>query len=284
MAAIRGLYLIRGTITAPRLTTPGVPAPQRARAVRADDGGDAMPVMVVEFSRFDTWYEIDSFWEGRFLERTAPGSFKRTIANNGSAVKVLFNHGRDMSIGSKALGVPDVLEERATSPYMEVPLLDTSYNRDLVPGLRAGAYGSSFMFEVLSETWEHEPDASDHNPEGLPERTITEVRLLEAGPVTWPANPDATAGLRSGTDWLLAELAEHGDERAVREQQRAYDAFRTLHGLRTAPAPAAASATPPPHHPATPAPDAPAPARHVGGGLSAAERARRLALYDVRNK
>ncbi|MFJ8743427.1 HK97 family phage prohead protease [Embleya sp. NPDC127516] len=280
MAAIRGLYLIRGTTAAPALAAP--PAPHAARAARADDEA-GMPVMTVEFSRFGTWYEIDSWWEGRFLESTAPGAFKRTIANNGSAVKVLFNHGRDSAIGSKALGVPALIEERETSPYMEVPLLDTSYNRDLVPGLEAGAYGSSFMFEVLAEEWNNEPEASDHNPQRLPERTITEVRLMEAGPVTWPANPDATAGLRSGADWLMADLAEHGDEHSVREQQRAYDAFRALHGLRTTSPTRQVPAAPEQGEPATSAPDAPASARHVGE-LTAAERLRRLNRYGVRNR
>jgi HK97 family phage prohead protease len=279
MAAIRGLKLIRGAVAAPTLT--------KARAdgdagdgAAADGAGD---VMTVEFSRFDTWYEIDSWWEGRFLERTARGAFKRTIKSQGPAgIKVLFNHGRDMQIHQKSLGVATVLEERETSPYMEVPLLDTSYNRDLIPGLRAGAYGSSFMFEVVREDWNHEPGVSDANPEGLPERTIKEVKLFEAGPVTWPANPDATAGLRSamrsGVDWLMESLGDQEQEHRE-ELARSFAAFRAMHGLSTpsedGPAAPARST------PLTPAPG-PQPARHVGGGLSAAARARRLTLLGVR--
>ena len=39
--------------------------------LRADSGATStMPTMTVRFSQFDTWYEIDSMWEGRFLERT----------------------------------------------------------------------------------------------------------------------------------------------------------------------------------------------------------------------
>lgn len=274
MPAIRGLQLIRGGAMAPALDRP---RPARAEGDDTTDD-DAMPVMTVEFSRFDTWYEIDSWWEGRFLERTKKGAFKRTIKSQGAAgVKVLFNHGRDMQIHQKVLGVASLLEERETSPYMEVPLLDTSYNRDLVPGLEAGAYGSSFMFEVIGETWNREPGAADHNPEGLPERTITEIKLFEAGPVTWPANPDATAGLRSGVDWLMAELAER-DSDQYQELVRSFEAFRALHGLRT-------SSRDEPAAPAGPAPLTPAPgkepARHVDG-LSAAARSRRLSLLGVK--
>ncbi|MGW3346788.1 HK97 family phage prohead protease [Nonomuraea rubra] len=275
MAAMRGLYVIRGGASKPAIRQGQRSAP----AARADGDDGVMPTMFVEFSRFDSWYEIDSWWEGRFLERTIKGAFKRTINSLGPAgVKVLFNHGRDMQIHNKVLGVASVLEERDTSPYMEVPLLDTSYNRDLVPGLEAGAYGSSFMFEVIREDWNYEPGTSDHNPEGLPERTISEIRLFEAGPVTWPANPDATAGLRSGADWLMDELAER-DAAQYDELVRSYAAFRALHGLRTP------SEQDGPAAPGTPDPKAPAPgtspARHVDG-LSAAARSRRMTLLGVR--
>ena len=51
--------------------------------------------------------------------------------------------------------------------YYQVPLLDTSYNRDLLPGLAAGGYGSSFMFRVIQDAWNDEPGVSDHNPKGM---------------------------------------------------------------------------------------------------------------------
>ena len=272
-AAIRGLHLIRGGVGPSALPKLAVRATDDADADATEDTG--MPTMTVEFSRFDSWYEIDSWFEGRYLERTVPGAFRKTIGERGDQVKVMFNHGRDFQIGQKLLGVAEVLEERETSPYAEVPLFDTSYNRDLVPGLRAGAYGSSFMFEVLNEHWVHEPEKSDRNPEGLPERSILEVRLYEFGPVTWPANPDATSGLRSGVDWLMGELAE--TERARHgELSRSFAAFRALHGLRTSDE----AATP---HP-TPDPQMPAPARagrHVDGKSLAAARRRRLTLMTM---
>lgn len=278
MPAIRGLQLIRGATGAPRLAARADAPATGAADTTADDTG---PVLLVEFSRFDTWYEIDSWYEGHFLERTRKGAFKRTIKAMGPAgIRVLFNHGRDTQIGQKVLGVANVLEERETSPYMEVPLLDTSYNRDLIPGLEAGAYGSSFMFEVVSESWVYEPAASDYNPGALPERTITEVRLMEAGPVTWPANPDATASLRSGVDWLMEHHLAGGDGES-RDAVRAFAAFRALHGLRT-PLDGGPAAPAPQHTPLTPAPGD-APARHVGG-LTAASRQRRMTVLGVHER
>lgn len=209
-------------------------------AVRADDAEPAEPTagdgllgetLTLRFAPFGTWYEIDSYWEGQFLERVLPGAFAKTIREGGGR-KVLFNHGLDLHIGDKILGVPSVLAERDDSPYAEVPLLDTSYNRDLVPALRVGGYGSSFMFEVLRESWDREPEKSAHNPDGLPERSVQEVRLYEEGPVTWPANPSATAGLRSHTDWYCEQIRAREPER-LEELAARFNDFRAEHGLRT---------------------------------------------------
>lgn len=180
-----------------------MPSGMRTRAA----GEGTMPTLEVRFSKFDTWYEIDSFWEGTFLERTVRGAFKRTINNNGAHVKCLFNHGMDFAVGEQVLGPIRALREEEDSPVGEVDLLDTSYNRDLIPGLDAGVYGSSFRFRVIVDEWNDDPGTSEHNPKGLPERTIKEVRLYEFGPVTFPANPDSTAGLRSQTDAYYEQLA-----------------------------------------------------------------------------
>lgn len=187
------------------------------RLVREDDAPEPtteardMPTLYGHFTRFDEWTEIDSFWEGNFMERVAPGAFKKTFRE--STPKVLFQHGSDPQIGDKPLGAPNVLREEGSGPYYEVPLLDTSYNRDLVPGLEAGLYGASFRFSVMREEWDEEPGVSDHNPTGMPERTIKEVRCPEFGPVTFPAYGGATAGVRSMTDEFIVARATRQPER-----------------------------------------------------------------------
>ncbi len=191
--------------------------------------------MEIRFSTFDSWYEINSWWEGRFLERTVKGAFRKTIKENRDSIKVLFNHGGDYQIGDKILGSIESLAEEGDSPVGVVGLFDTSYNRDLLPGLRAGSYGSSFMFRVVKDEWNNEPKASEHNPDRIPERTIKEVRLFEFGPVTWPANPASTAGMRcsSGTDAYYEALASR-DSRRIEEMRSALAQIRTPDETRAA--------------------------------------------------
>jgi HK97 family phage prohead protease len=242
-------------------------APARSTEMRAADEG-GMPTMVVRFSRFNTWYEIDSMWEGRFLERTVKGAFAKTIQEQRESVKVQFDHGYDPQIGSKLLGMVGDLREEPDGPVGEVPLFDTSYNRDLLPGLEAGAYGSSFRFRVIRDEWNDEPGRSEGNPDGLPERTIKEVRLMEFGPVTWPANPDSTAGLRSLTDDFYERLRS-------RDPQRVEGLLARARALRTPDAGAALVGTPA-EGAATLPTDAPAIGHPTG--LSASARSRLLEL------
>jgi hypothetical protein len=183
----------------------GAPLTPELRA--AGDGDETLGTLSGYFSVFNTWYEVDSLWEGKFLEQTAPGAFTETIEQDRDAMRVLFDHGFD-TIGNKVLGPIDVLEERAKGPYYEVPLFATSYNQDLLPGLRAGVYGASFRMRVLEETWEDEPKPSRRNPKGIPERTILRTKTMEFGPVTFPANPKASASVRSLTDSYYDRLRQ----------------------------------------------------------------------------
>jgi HK97 family phage prohead protease len=199
----------------------------------AEADTDVLGVMEVHFSPFNVWYEVNSWWEGRFLERTVPGAFKRTIGqhndpNSSHNMKTLFQHGMDFHIGDKLLGDIADLREAKASPISTVNLWDTSYNRDLLPGLKRGSYGSSFMFRVTKESWDNEPEPSDYNPEGLPERTIRETSTFEAGPVTWPASPTASAGMRcaSGTDAYYDHLARRDPER-VQRMRETFTALRS---------------------------------------------------------
>ena len=168
---------------------------------RAADG--AMPTLAGHFAVWDQWTEIRSAYEGNFMERFAPGAMTKTLGEN--TPKVLFQHGKDPQVGDKPLGTVTRLEPDSTGAYYEVALLDTSYNRDLLPGLEAGLYGASFRFSVVREDVNQRPKKSEFNPRGIPERTVQEARVAEFGPVTWPAYSGASAGIRSMTDEFLLD-------------------------------------------------------------------------------
>lgn len=163
---------------------------------RADDGdGDGM-TLFGHFAVFNRWTEIDSYFEGHFLERIAPGAFKKTFRDQGDRIRVLLEHGYDPELGNKPIAAPNKLSEDETGAYYEARLFD-GVPQLVIDGLRAGQYGASFRFSVLREEFVAEPGESEHNPQGLPERTLKELRVPEFGPVAFAAYPDATADLRN---------------------------------------------------------------------------------------
>ena len=177
-------------------------APPELRGAEKDD--DSIGLLSGHFSKLDNWYRVSSMFEGNFFEQVAPGAFDKTIAEDRDGMRVLFDHGFD-TIGNKVLGM---IKELRNDSYYEVPLFDTSYNRDLYPGLKAGAYGASFRMRVEADEWDEEPEPSDFNPKGDPLRTITRAKVMEFGPVTFPANPGATAAVRSSTDEFYTMLRQ----------------------------------------------------------------------------
>lgn len=176
----------------------------------ASDGGTGR-TLFGHFAVFNRWTEIDSWYEGRFLERIMPGAFARTFAERGSKIRVLYDHGHDPSIGNKPLAVPAELREDSTGAYYEAELFEASYVDDLMPALRAGQLGASFRFKVMAEEWVEPDRASKHNPGKLPERSISDIELYEFGPVTFPAYDSATAGVRSGSDQFIERLLADED-------------------------------------------------------------------------
>ena len=228
----------------------GVPVELRAE----DDLPDAT-TLFGHFARFDNWNEIDSYFEGRFLERVVKGAYRKTMREQRDRIRVQFDHGYDSYVGSSPLGPIDVMREDDFGPYYEVPLLDAEYNRDRILPMLQGRtldgrslgslLGASYRFRVTKEEWVEPKKSSEVNPEKLPERTIREVTLYEFGPVVFPADPGATAGARS------VSLTDHYLERQV---QRTGQAARAAHHLAQIAGTAAPSGTAPDVTPIEPPP------------------------------
>lgn len=172
-------------------------------ALRAADDGGTGRTMFGHAAVFNRWTEIDSWFEGQFMERIAPGAFRTTLKDRAGQIRVMYAHGRHPSIGDMPIGAPDVLREDKIGLYYESELFDNSYANDIIAPLRADQLGASFRFSVDDETIVAPKKASADNPKMLEERTINAVSLFEIGPCPWGAYEDATAGVRSGTDQFL---------------------------------------------------------------------------------
>lgn len=141
---------------------------------------------------------IDS-WEGTFVERLAPGAFKKTISERTPVLQ--FDHGSHPLIGSIPLGVITSLREDERGLKVKARLSDNWLVEPVRDAIRDGAIsGMSFRFRVLNESWDHKAR------QDMPVRTITEVALYEVGPVVFPAYEQTSVGVRSRA--VLTALAD----------------------------------------------------------------------------
>ena len=151
---------------------------------------------------------------GGFREKIAPGAFDKVLDND---VRAVFNHDINMILGRSSAGTLRVSVDDVGLAY-EIDLPDTSYARDLHESVKRGDIKeNSFKFTVMEDEWEE-------NEEGTV-RTITQVgRLLDVGPVAFPAYPDATIAQRSMDAWK--EKSKQTEEGKAKRRQMRHDCLR----------------------------------------------------------
>ena len=148
-------------------------------------------------ARFNVWSE-EIFG---FKERIHPGAFSKTIKEND--VRLLFNHDPNFILARTANGTMKLEEDRKGLVYT-ASLPDTTYAKDLKESIKRGDISqNSFGFRVIKDKWKISDDKNK-----LDERTLTEVKLFDVSPVTFPAYPQTTVKVRSilkeeGIDWEL---------------------------------------------------------------------------------
>jgi len=186
--------------------------------VRAEGDGNEMVGYGAIFNE-DT--EING-WEGNFVERIAPGAFRKTLEERGDRVKIQFDHGMDTRFGGAPIAVPVELREDGHGLFVRARFVDTEAGRDARELIRSGAVdGMSFRFSVVREDVD-----KDSSP--LPVRTVREVRLYEVGPVTWPAYEATTVGVRSAEAWRLLRVAQFPPDAADSGTSEPTDTSPTL--------------------------------------------------------
>jgi uncharacterized protein len=190
-------------------------------ALRADaDGEDGDGLTLDGYGAvFDRETVIDS-WEGKFREKIAPGSMKRSFRE--TPPKVQFDHGHHPLIGSIPIASlrsisEDSHPELAPSggAHVIARIFDNWLMQPVRDAIADGAInGMSFRFSVVREAWS-EPDGTpirdeavlreklrqtwyeDIPDEELLVRTLKELKVPEIGPVVWPAYAETSVSMRS---------------------------------------------------------------------------------------
>ena len=145
---------------------------------------DSGPKIAGYASVFNTFYEL---WPG-FQERVAPGAFAKSIQQD--EVKALFNHDPNLILGSKTAGTLSLREDEHGLFYEIIPP-DTSAGRDAVVSIkRKDVSQSSFGFNIVEQSLKYDKE------QDLVSRTLTEVKLWDVSPVTFPASPSTEVSVR----------------------------------------------------------------------------------------
>lgn len=212
------------------------------RALAIDEVESAVPLLAVESRSEDDGNEreyivgyaakfgVNSLVLGDFVERIDPGAFGIVSERRGRRqpleTRALWNHDANFPLarypGTLKLSVDDV------GLRYEFPVPDTTYGRDIASNIRAGIVkGSSFSFTVPSggDSWSVE--------DGRSIRTITRVdSLLDVGPVTFPAYPDADVKVaqRSYDAFCRARDAEIVRRAAASAKARELREYLSKHG------------------------------------------------------
>lgn len=162
---------------------------------------DAEPIISGYAARFNELSE--ELWG--FKEMIRPGAFSEAL--QGSDIRALFNHDPSQIVARTKNNTLRVWEDEHGLRYEFTPNMKTTAGRDLVEHIKRGDVDQSsfgFSMEGGKEEW---ADTGD-----MPVRTLIKIpRLYDVSPVTYPAYPSTSVGVRSARD----VFEEHMEKRGV---------------------------------------------------------------------
>lgn len=136
-----------------------------------------------------------------FNEVIAPGAFTKTLKDNPD-IRGMFNHSPDYLLGRTKSGTMTVEEDNRGLRYeILADKMDPQAQSVARKIERGDVDGSSMAFFVIKQDWEEK--------NGKPtQRTITEVELIETGPVTMPASPATSSKVRRSVELDYEAITE----------------------------------------------------------------------------
>jgi HK97 family phage prohead protease len=167
----------------------------RMRAVpfqmtRAEEVGDGLTLEGYA-AVFNDTVRIYDMWDGEYDERFQRGAFSKSLREEDTPY-LMFQHGRHSLIGSVPIGAIQSLREDSRGLHVVARLHDNWLVEPVRDAIASGSLrGMSIMFEPVKDTRD---DSGD-----LPLVTRTEVKLLELGPVVFPAYDNTEVGVRAAT-------------------------------------------------------------------------------------
>ena len=151
------------------------------------------------------WEQLSSPIYGLWIEKFQPGAFARSLSERYHEIFATWQHDVRDTIGRS----PSTLSLREDEIGLWYEITPPTWADRFVESIERGdVRGSSFSFVANVEAWDYES-----NPD-YAIRSIQDAELYEVAPVTNPAFPQSTAGVRS--DQELAEIV-----RAERERRKA---------------------------------------------------------------
>ncbi len=135
---------------------------------------------------------------GGFVEIIQPGAFRSSLDQD---IRALIDHG-GIAIARTSNGTLSVSEDDL-GLWVEIDLPDTNAGRDIRESVRRGDVDQmSFGFTVREGG-----QIFSEDEDGMILRTLTDINLIEASIVTFPAYPDTDVAARSVRMWQAKQFS-----------------------------------------------------------------------------
>lgn len=147
---------------------------------------------------------------GLWIEQFAPGAFAVSLSERANDIFATWQHNVDLTLGRS----PNTLSLREDDLGLFYDIDPPGWASAQVESVERGdVRGSSFTFESTLDEWDWDSDPN------YVIRTVKRATLYEVAPVTLPAYPSSTAGVRS--DDAIAQMVQREME-ARKNKNRDY--------------------------------------------------------------